>query len=523
MHLLTTSSTSSFPYVGILLGLPALGALLVALLHREHVKAIRWIGIVVSMATLAVAIAMGVAFNAHDGGYQFVTQHSWASALGISWLTGVDGISLFVILLTALVVPLALLGAPEHRRSKSFIAWILLLEAACIGSFVSLDLILFFLFFELTLFPAYFLIVGWGGPNRAAAATKFFVYTFVGSGFLLVGILYVAFLHASQTHHLSFSLFDLQATKISGTAGILLFGAFTLAFAIKAPIFPFHTWSPDTYAEAPTGAAMILSAILAKLGTYGILRFDLSLFPHASTVAAPLLLTLAVIGILYGAAVACVQRDLKRLVAYSSLAQVGFIALGTFAFSTQALTGAVLLMLNHGIITAAFFLLIGFIAQRRGTWQADELRGLQGPAPVLAAAFTIVMLASIGLPGLNGFISEYLVLIGTYLTHQWWALVATFGVVVAAIYLLWAYQRVFHGKAEGENATTKDLSFSERAVIAPLILLIIALGIFPKPLLDRIEPSVNRTIDNIVVANCPPHLLCSNGQSAQVPATGATK
>jgi NADH-quinone oxidoreductase subunit M len=290
---------------------------------------------------------------------------------------------------------------------------------------------------------------------------------------------------------------------------MVIFIAFTFAFAIKAPIFPFHTWSPDAYAEAPTGASIVLSAVLAKLGTYGIIRFDLSLVPHASKVAAPVLLTLAVIGILYGAIVACAARDLKRLVAFSSVAQVGFIALGTFAFSTQALTGAVLLMLNHGIITAAFFLLIGWLVTQRGSFRIADLKGLQGPAPILAALFTVVMLASIGLPGLNGFVSEYLVLIGTFVVHRWWAAIATLGVVAAAMYLLWAYQRVFQGKAEGPNARIRDLSWAERAVIAPLIALIIFLGVFPKPVLDRIEPSVSRVLDEVVVANCPPHLLCS--------------
>jgi len=506
-HLLT--SNGSFPYLPLLLGLPFLTAAIVGLLHSHSKQVVRWVGLIGSLATLGVAIAMVVAFDPSDGGYQFVTQHAWASSLGISWLTGVDGISLFLIVLTALVVPIALLGASETRRTRPFIAWMLLLEAGCIGSFISLDLILFFLFFELTLLPSYFLITGWGGKNRAAAATKFFVYTFLGSAFLLIGILYVAFLHNQQTHHLTFSLPALQGTHLSGTVGMLLFVAFAFAFAIKAPIFPFHTWSPDAYAEAPAGASMVLSAILAKLGTYGLIRFNLSLFPHAASVAAPVLLTLATIGILYGAIVACASRDLKRLVAYSSLAQVGFIVLGTFAFSSQALTGAVLLMLNHGIITAAFFLLIGWIQQRRGTAQIDDLRGLQGPAPVMAGAFTIVMLASIGLPGLNGFISEYLVLIGTYVVHPWWALVATFGVVVAALYLLWAYQRVFHGKADGENATVRDITFAERAVIAPLIVLIVGLGVFPGPVLDRIQPAVDRTLNQITLANCPAHLVCS--------------
>jgi NADH-quinone oxidoreductase subunit M len=312
-----------------------------------------------------------------------------------------------------------------------------------------------------------------------------------------VGILVVAFLHQSQTGVLTFSLPALEHTHFSSTTGILLFLAFTSAFAIKAPLFPFHTWSPDAYAEAPTGGSMILAGVLAKLGTYGIIRFDLNLFPQASRTLAPLLLTLAVIGILYGAVVACAQRDMKRLIAYSSLAQIGFIALGTFAFTTQGLTGGVLLMVNHGLITAALFLLVGWIYERRHTWQVNELRGLQRPAPVLAAIFTVSMLASIGLPGLNGFVSEFLILSGTFLTHRWWAVVATLGVIFAALYLLWAYQQVFHGKPKPADEKTRDLSWAERGIIAPLIILIVVLGIYPKPVLDRITPSVNRLVDRV--------------------------
>ena len=507
--LLTSTHHSAFPFLALLIGVPAIVALVLGVARTISDAIARWIGLVASMATLGLAVALLICFKTSDGGYQFVSSHAWAPTLGISWLSGVDGISLFMIILTALIIPIALLGASEERGGRSYVAWMLLLEAGCIGSFVSLDLIMFFLFFELTLIPSYFLMTRWGGPNRAAAATKFFIYTFVGSCFLLVGIVYLAVVHANQSGgHLTFSLLELQGTHLSGMLGMLLFVGFTLAFAIKAPLFPFHTWSPDGYAEAPTGASIVLAAVLAKIGTYGMIRFDLSLFPHASKVAAPVMLTLATIGILYGAAVACASRDLKRLVAYSSLAQVGFIALGTFAFSTQALTGAVLLMLNHGIIIAAFFLLIGWIATRRGTFQIAALKGLQGPAPVLAGAFTIVMLASIGLPGLNGFISEYLILIGTFVTHVWWAAIAAFGVVGAALYFLWAYQRVFHGKAEGANATTKDLTMAERAVIAPLIILIVVLGVFPSPVLNRIEPAVNRTLTEITVANCPAGLVC---------------
>ncbi len=485
-----------FPYLTVLVLLPAGGALAVALLTRANRIVHEVLGIAVSLATLGFAIGVAALFATHAG-YQFTSDHVWAASIGIRWSVGVDGISLFLVLLAAVLFPVALLGARARHDTRSFIAWMLLLEAACIGSFISLDLILFFLFFETTLVPAYFLIGGWGHARRAYAAVKFFVYTFLGSAFLLVGIVVVAFIHERQTGVLTFSLPALEHTHFSSSTEILLFLAFTAAFAVKAPLFPFHTWSPDAYTDAPTGGSMVIAAVMAKLGTYGIIRFDLNLFPQASSTLAPLLLTMAVVGILYGAVVACAQRDLKRLVAYSSLAQIGFIALGTFAFTSQGLAGGVLLMVNHGLIVAALFLLIGWIAERRQTWQVSELRGLQASAPVLAGAFTVAMLASIGVPGLNGFVSEFLVLIGTFVTHRWWAVVATGGVVISAVYLLWAYQQSFHGEPRPADAAMPDLRWTERLVIAPLVLLIVLLGVYPKPVLDRITPSVNQLVSRV--------------------------
>ncbi len=487
----------NFPYLTVLVLVPAGGALAVALLGRVRREVHELVGIGVSLVTLAFAIALTVALHAGDPGYQFVSHHVWAASIGVSWYVGVDGISIFLVLLAAVLFPLALAGARARSDARSFVGWMLLLEAACIGSFVSLDLVLFFLFFELTLVPAYFLISGWGFERRAYAAVKFFVYTFLGSAFLLVGIVVIAVVHQNQTGVLTFALPVLEHTHLSSATGILLFLAFTAAFAVKAPLFPLHTWSPDAYAEAPAGGSIILAAVLAKLGTYGIIRFDLNLFPQASRTLAPLLLTMAVVGVLYGALVACAQSDLKRLVAYSSLAQVGFIALGTFALSTEGLVGGVLLMVNHGLVTAAFFLLIGWIYDRRKSWQVAELGGLQTPAPLLAAAFTVVMLASIGLPGLNGFVSEFLVLAGTFLTHRWWAVAATVGVIGAALYLLWAYQQAFHGRPRPAVAATRDLGWTERVVIAPLIVLIVLLGVYPKPVIDRITPAVDRLVAHV--------------------------
>ncbi|MHB8681010.1 MAG: complex I subunit 4 family protein [Acidimicrobiales bacterium] len=493
---------TAFPFLTVLLLLPAGAGLLAALVpsslgERAQRLTVDAVGLAGTLGTLALAITVAIRYRAGDGGFRLVSRHVWAQNLGISWHLGVDGISVFLVLLAAVLFPLVLLSARERRDRRAFVAWLLVLEAGCLGSFVSLDLILFFLFFELTLVPVYFLITGWGYARRAYAAIKFFVYTFLGSAFLLVGIVAVAFLHEHQTGRLTFDLVDLTGTHLGTASQVLLFLAFTAAFAVKAPVFPFHTWSPDAYAEAPTGGSVVLAAVMAKMGTYGIIRFDLSLFPRAVVDLAPLLLTLGVIGILYGAAVACATRDLKRLVAYSSLAHLGFVVLGTFALTTQGVTGGVLQMVNHGLIIAVLFIVIGWIYERRGTWHVSGLRGLQRPAPILAAVFTVAMMAALGLPGLNGFVGEFLVLLGTFVSHRWWAVVATFGVVLAALYLLWAYQQAFHQEPDAETAATRDLSWREGLVVLPLVLLIGLLGVYPKPVLDRITPSVKRLVAQV--------------------------
>ncbi|HEX7443629.1 MAG TPA: NADH-quinone oxidoreductase subunit M, partial [Acidimicrobiales bacterium] len=321
------------------------------------------------------------------------------------------------------------------------------------------------------------------------------------SAFLLVGIVSIAFIHKSQTGVLTFDLPALMHTHLSGTEGVLLFCAFTAAFAVKAPIFPFHTWSPDAYSEAPTAGAILLVAIMAKLGTYGVIRFDLNLFPQASRTLAPVLLTLATIGIIYGAIVAAMQKNLKRLVAYSSVSHMGFAVLGLFALTTLGLEGSVLVMINHGIITGALFILLGFIYKRRHTYDIDQLKGLQKVAPWLAGVFTLVMLASIGVPGLSGFVGEFLVLLGTFISHRWWAVVAATGVIIAALYLLWAYQRVFHGEPDEANLGFPDLAIGEKLVMLPLVALIVFLGIYPKPVLERIEPSIKALLAHVELVN----------------------
>jgi NADH-quinone oxidoreductase subunit M len=517
-----TQSQRAFPYLTALVLLPVVGAFLVMLLPRTNRVAIRAVGMASALGALGIGAAILDQFQAGNGGYQMVSDHPWVAPLGVSWDLGVDGISLFLVLMTAVLVPIALAGATERTNPKAFTVWVLLLEAGCLGSFVSLDLLLFFLFFETTLVPVYFIIGGWGHERRGYAATKFFLYTFAASAFMLVGILALVFIHQSQTGVFTFDIRQLASTHLSGPAEMLLFLSFTAAFAVKAPIFPFHTWSPDAYGEAPAAGSVLLAGVMAKLGTYGIVRFDLGLFPHAVVVLAPLLLSLGVIGIVYGGIVAAVQKDLKRLVAYSSLAHLGVIVVGAFALTGEALSGAVLQMVNHGLYTAALFLLIAMIYRRRGTFQIPQLRGLQASAPIMAGVFTLVMLASIGVPGLNGFVGEFLILAGTFLTHRWWAVVATGGVIIAAVYLLWAYQRVFHGKQEPveERKPFAEMTLREGLVLAPLVVLIVFLGVYPQPVLSRITPSVDAIVLHVEQVAHPTIPL--SGQPVGVTATRRT-
>jgi len=490
-------AATGFPLLSALVAVPAIAAVIVALLPRRRVEVVRLVGVLGSLAAAVLSAYVVARFRAGEGGYQFVTDTAWIESLGIHWKLGVDGISLWLVALTGVLFPIALLGPVVHDDVKSYVAWILVLEAACMGTFLALDLFVFFVFFEIVLVPMYFLIAGWGHGRREYAAMKFFLYTLAGSAFLLVAMLALVVLHA-QDNPITFDLVTLASDQaVVGSTARWLFLGFAVAFAVKTPLFPLHTWLPDAHTEAPTAGSVILAGVLLKMGTYGLLRFGLGLFPQAAVDLAPWLLTLAVIGIIYGAIVAAVQTDLKRLVAYSSVAHLGFIVLGTFALTTNGLSGAVIQMVNHGISTGALFLLVGMIYERRHTRAIAELSGLQRPAPVLAGVFTVVMLSSIGLPGLNGFVGEFLVLIGTFSVHRWWAVAGTLGVVLAAVYLLWAYQRVFHGEPEGDNATMPDMVWREKLVMVPLLALIVFLGVYPKPVLDRINPSVDRLVEHV--------------------------
>ena len=488
----------TFPLLTALIVVPAIGALVTALLPRHQEGLIRLIGLLFSVATACLTIFVAIDFKAGADGFQFLQSYDWIKDLGVQWKLGVDGISLWLIVLTGILFPIAIVGPLVKKDVKNYIGWLLLLEAGCLGVFLALDLLVFFLFFEIVLVPMYFLIAGWGYANRSYAALKFFLYTLFGSAFLLVSMVALVFLHQRATGELTFDLVTLaESQSIAESTARWLFLGFTIAFAVKVPLFPVHTWLPDAHTEAPTAGSVILAGVLLKLGTYGMLRFGLYLFPKAAIDLAPILLTAATIGILYGAVVAAMQKDLKRLVAYSSVAHMGFIVLGIFAFSSQGLTGGVLQMVNHGISTGALFLLVGMIYDRRHTRIISELGGLQKPAPILAGVFTLVMLSSIGLPALNGFVGEFLILIGTFVTHRWWAVASAAGVILAAVYLLWAYQRVFHGEPEGDNATIPDMTWRERGVMLPLLVLIVFLGVYPKPVLDRIQPSVDRLIAHV--------------------------
>jgi NADH-quinone oxidoreductase subunit M len=533
-----------FPILTALILVPAVGALAVALVPNARAELHRGVALMFSVAAGALAVYLLAAFDKADAGYQFETNRSWISDFGISWHVGVDGISLFLVVLTAVLFPIALLGSTPHHDAKSYYAWLLLLEAGCLGVFVALDLFLFFVMFEIVLVPMYFLIGGWGYANRVYAALKFFLFTMFGSALMLVAIVSLAYLHRDAIEAenradaaglaaeqqadpesvtpeqeaqldelradvpLSFDLVEIaeartviddssSANPFDWTAARWIFLAFALAFAVKVPLFPLHTWLPDAHTEAPTAGSVILAGVLLKLGTYGLLRFGLYLFPDAASFFAPALVTLGVIGIIYGAVVATMQKDLKRLVAYSSVAHLGFIVLGTFAITTQGLQGGLLQNVNHGISTGALFLLVGMISDRRHTREIAALKGLQKAAPVFAAVFTVVMMSSIGLPGLNGFVGEFLVLVGSFLTRRWFTVVAAAGVILAALYLLWAYQRVFHGEPDDDNRHFPEMTWSEGLVMAPLLGLIVFLGIYPKPVLERMEPSVERLIDHV--------------------------
>jgi NADH-quinone oxidoreductase subunit M len=477
---------------------PAVAAMVIALIPSKRAEVHLPLGIALSMVPLGLAGYLFWVFEPMPG-YQHAVDAVWYEPWGIGWTLGVDGISLPMVVLTALLVPIAL-GASTSisKRTKEFVVFTLLLEAGMMGAFVALDMFLFFVFFEAILIPMYFIIGIWGGERRIYASIKFFIYTALGSALMLAAIIGLAFSYTSEFGVTSFALADLMEVTLDQGTERWFFAAFALAFAIKVPLFPLHTWLPDAHVEAPTAGSVLLAAVLLKLGTYGLLRFNLALFPEASVDAVPIMGTIAVIGIIYGAAVAIVQPDLKKLVAYSSVSHLGFIVLGTFALTSGGLQGAVIQNVNHGLTTGALFLLVGMLYDRRHTKAIADFGGLQKVMPVFAGFFLFMTFASIGLPGLNGFVGEFLVLVGSYATLPVLAIIASLGVVLAAIYLLWAYERVFTGEPDKEeNKVLVDLSLREIGLLAPIAILVLVIGLFPAVLLDKIGPSTEAVLDHI--------------------------
>jgi NADH-quinone oxidoreductase subunit M len=502
-----------------LIWLPVLGMGLVLWAEEEKAKTVAfwW-----SMGVFVLSLGLWWAFDAGHGGMQLESVTPWIESWGVSYSLGVDGISLFMVMLTTFSTSIAILGSFNYikTRQRAFYALMLLLEAGVIGVFVATDLFLFYVFFELTLVPMYFIVGIWGGERRIYAAIKFFLYTAFGSLLMLVGILYLYFKAKTFLGVPTFAWADLLQIPLTGTEQLWLFSAFALAFSVKVPVFPLHTWLPDAHVEAPTPGSVILAAVLLKMGTYGFLRFLLPLFPVAAQhpTVVTTMLVLAVIGILYTAWVAAVQPDAKKLVAYTSVAHMGFVVLGIFALTVNGIQGGLVVMISHGISTGALFLLLGMLYERRHTRVIEDFGGLGRVAPLLATAFVITALASIGLPGTSGFVGEFLALMGAFETHPTIAVIATLGVIFAAYYMLPMVQKIFFNKLDKpENREVKDLSGREIAVLSPLVALMIVIGWHPTPILDRMEPSVRAVLERVEDASAG----MADGSPAEVPALSA--
>lgn len=473
--------------------------------ERPNENAVKWTALLFSLLTFVVSLALPFGFNS-SGGLQFETNVPWINAfnLGVRYHVAIDGLSIWLVLLTTLLVPLAIISSWNsiHYRLREFLIAMLALETGMIGVFVAMDMFLFYLFWEVMLVPMYFLIGVWGGQRRVYAAVKFVIYTVVASLLMLAGIIALYYIHGQQTLNYTFDIQTItehvksHALVLDPVTQSWLFWAFGLAFLVKVPLFPFHTWLPDAHVEAPTAGSVLLAGVLLKMGTYGLMRFNLPVFPDAARQWAPLIATLAVIGIIYGALVAMVQPDMKKLVAYSSVSHLGFVVLGIFSFTDKGMQGALYQMLNHGISTGALFIIVGMIYDRRHTRLIAEFGGLANVMPVYSALFLVVTFSSIALPLLNGFVGEFLILIGTYtstaLAHaKLFGSLASLGMILSAVYMLWMYQRVIYGEVNNPaNRKLADLNFREKFVLAPLIALIFVMGIYPSLFLSRSDSAI---------------------------------
>ena len=478
--------------------LPLLGALLIAVLPGTNTKLVKQVAFAISLLVAGVGISAALGFDLNKSGFQYVEKYSWIPALGINYQLGVDGISLILILLSVILVPIVILAGWNESENgrfsvKTFYVLILVLETMMIGVFAATDVFLFYVFFEAMLVPVYFLIGGYGTGARQAAAVKFLLYSLFGGLLMLASIIGVFVISGNQIGR-TFDIEALSTLQIDSTTQNFLFLGFFIAFAIKAPLWPMHTWLPDAAKSATPGTSVLLLGVLDKVGTFGMIRYCVELFPEASKTFTPLIITLSVISILYGAFLAIGQKDIKGLIAFTSISHFGFITLGIFAMTTQGNSGATLYMLNHGFSTAALFLTAGWMISRRGSSTIAEFGGLQRVTPILAWSFFIAGMSSLALPGLSSFVSEFLVLVGTYTRYPVAAIIATFGIVLAALYILIPVQKALHGPTTPGNENLPDLNKREIAAIAPVIAVIIALGFYPKPALDIINPAAEATI-----------------------------
>ncbi|HKP29667.1 MAG TPA: NADH-quinone oxidoreductase subunit M [Gemmatimonadales bacterium] len=482
----------------VLLILPVIGAIATIFAGEAGAKRI---ALVASAVEMVLSLGLWWAVDTSSGTLQMVYRTPWLARWGISYAVGIDGITLFMVLLSTILTFLSVLGSWNYieKQLRGFYALLLLLLTGMLGVFLSLDLFLFYVMWEVMLIPMYFIIGIWGGGRRLYAAIKFFIYTMIGSLLMLVAILAMVYAVARQTGRLDFSYEALLENRAAfASMAPWLFAAFALAFAIKVPMFPLHTWLPDAHVEAPTAGSVILAGVLLKMGTYGFIRFAVPFFPEValSPTVTGIVVALAVIGIVYGALVAMVQPDIKKLVAYSSVSHLGFVMLGIWAGTVQSLQGALMVMIGHGLSTGALFFLVGMLYERRHTREIADFGGLARVVPALAAVFTVVALASIGLPGLNGFVGEFLVLLGSFGPHPIATVIATTGVIFAAAYLLWALQRIiYQGLDKPENEKLPDLTAREWAVLVPLLIGIVWMGLYPRPVLDKMEPAAKRYIE----------------------------
>jgi NADH-quinone oxidoreductase subunit M len=483
---------------------PLVGVLVILFINREHKNTIRWVALITALITFGISMWVLVLFKPADPDLQLVINIPWIVVAGweISFFMGIDGLSILLVLLTTLLTPISILSTwtAVEERVKEFMVFFLMLEVGMVGVFLSQDLFLFYIFWEFTLVPMYFLIGIWGGENRVYAAVKFFLYTMAGSLLMLLAILWLGISQGT------FSVPEIIAAgTIPGNIQIWLFLAFAAAFAIKVPMWPLHSWLPDAHVEAPTAGSVILAGVLLKMGTYGFLRFNLSMFPEASVRLAPWIAVFAVIGIIYGAMVSYAQKDVKKLVAYSSVSHLGFVMLGLFAINLQGIEGGILQMINHGISTGALFLVVGMIYERRHTRDMDAFGGLWKVMPVYAVLTLIITLSSMGLPGLNGFVGEFTILLGAFgskaLNSPWFAALAAIGIILAAVYLLYMFQKLFLGPVDKEeNRVLLDMNPREIVTLVPLLILIFWIGLYPSPFFNLMEASVAKLVENIQVA-----------------------